>query len=369
MKSNDSLRPYLEQLRALPFVKRARAGLEADELVVAVDTLSGWQSFTVAHVRSHLAKSDVELWTGRARKRGTAHPLLLVAPYVSGPMGARLRDAGIRYLDAVGNVFLSIEGPQGVQHTALVEGRAPTRPLATERSWRAPGYQTLFTLLVRPSLLQATVRQVATIAEVSTTPVLQVRDKLVELGVAAKRKEGLAWTSGALPRARELWLRGYETTLRPSLLLQRYRPRQHMDIQALEAELEARLQERYAWRWGGAAAAFRLDPFYRGETTVVHIDAPRMSSQELTATLRMIPDPAGPVVILRKPGALAFELGRASIPLPPLVEAPNAITHVVEPRTVHPLLVWAELLEEGNDRASEAAAELAAHLLDGDEDA
>jgi hypothetical protein len=369
MKGTDGLRPYLEQLRALPFVKRARAVQEVNEAVVTIDALSGSQSFTVAHVRSHLAKSDVELWAGRARKRGPARPLLLVAPYVSGPMGARLRDAGIRYLDAVGNVFLSIEGPKGVQHTALVEGRAPARPPATERAWRAPSYQTLFALLVRPSLLHATVREVAAVAEVSTTPVLQVREKLVELGFAAKRKDGLAWTSGSLPRARELWLRGYESTLRPSLLLQRYRPRQHVDIQTLEAELEARLQERYAWRWGGAAAAFRLDPLYRGEVTVVHVDAPRMSTQELTATLRMVPDPAGPVVILRRPGALAFELGRASTPLPPMVEAPDAITHVVEPRTVHPLLVWAELLQEGNDRASEAAAELAAHLLEGDEDA
>ncbi len=370
IEGNDALHPYLVQLRALPFVKRAKAvRSKTHEAVVAIDALAGSQSFTVAHIRSHLGKNDVELWTGRAHKRGTDHPLLLAAPYVSGPMGARLREAGIRYLDAVGNVFLTIEGPLGVQHMALVEGRTPARRQAAERVWRAPGYQVLFALLARPSLLEATVREVAAMAEVSTTPVLQVRAKLVELGFAVKRKDGLAWTAGSLPRARELWLRGYEMTLRPSLLLQRFRPRQPMNVPALEAELEARLHERYTWRWGGAAAAFRLAPHYRGETTVVHIDAPRMSTQELATTLRMIPDPAGLVVILKKPGALAFDLGRASIHLPPWVEAPGALTHVVEPHTVHPLLAWAELLEEGNDRASEAAAELAAQLLDGDDDA
>lgn len=364
MESNE-LQPYLVQLRALPFVKRAKAVRNEAEAVVAIEATAGSQSFTVAHVRSHLGKSDVELWTGRARKRGQTHPVLLVAPYVSGPMGARLREAGIRYLDAVGNVFLTIDGPKGVQHVALAEGRSPMRPPAVERAWRAPGYQVLFALLARPSLLGETVRHVADVAETSTTPVLQVRDKLVELGFAAKRKGGLAWTTGSLPKARELWLRGYATTLRPSLLLQRYRPRQQMDIPTLEKELEARLQERYTWRWGGAAAAFRLDHHYRGETTVVHVDTPRASAQELTATLRMIPDPTGPVVVLRKPGTLAFDLGPALVRLPPLIEAPNARTHIMQPYTVHPLLAWAELLEEGNDRASEAAAELAAKLLDG----
>jgi hypothetical protein len=368
MKGNN-VQPYLVQLRALPFVKRAKAVRDEAETVVAIEASAGLQSFTVAHVRSHLGKNDVELWAGRARKRSTARPILLVAPYVSGPMGARLREAGIRYVDAVGNVFLTIDGPQGVQHMALVEGRTPARPQAAERAWRAPGYQVLFALLVRPSLLEAAVREVATMAEVSTSPVLQVRDKLIELGFAVKRKNGLAWTTGALPKARELWLRGYATTLRPSLLLQRYRPRQRMDIPTLEQEIEARLQERYTWRWGGAAAAFRLDRHYRGETTVVHIDAPRTSTQELTATLRMIPDPAGSVVVLRRPGTLAFDLGPAALRLPLLAEAPGALTQVVQPYTVHPLLAWAELLEEGNDRASEAAAELAAQLLDGGDDA
>ena len=45
------------------------------------------------------------------------------------------------------------------------------------------------------------------------------------------------------------------------------------------------------------------------------------------------------------------------------------VVQTVQPKTVHPLLIWAELLEEGNDRASEAAAEIALHLLEGDEDA
>lgn len=368
MKSDEGLRPYLVQLRDVPFVRRVRA-LSEDETgtVLSIEAYTASQSFTVAHVRSHLTKNDVELWIGRARKGRSSHPLLLVSPYVSGPMGARLREAGIHYVDGVGNLFLAIQGPQGPQHVAVIQGHAPARPQVAERAWRAASYQVLFTLLADPALLQAPLRRIAARAEVSTTPVLQVRDKLAELGWTVKRKSGVTWVPGALPKARELWLRGYQMTLRPSLLLQRYRPRQPMEIPALEAELEARLDQRYTWRWGGAAAAFRLDAYYRGDTTVVHLDAPGISLPELTKTLRMIPDPAGPVAFLRKPGALAFELGRAALSLPR--ETTGNVVQTVQPKTVHPLLIWAELLEEGNDRASEAAAEIALHLLEGDEDA
>lgn len=49
----------------------------------------------------------------------------------------------------------------------------------------------------------------------------------------------------------------------------------------------------------------------------------------------MLPDADGPVIVLRVPGPCAMESPDAS--------------------TVHPLIAWAELLEEGHDRASEAA--------------
>jgi hypothetical protein len=58
----------------------------------------------------------------------------------------------------------------------------------------------------------------------------------------------------------------------------------------------------------------------------------------------MIPDPEGPVVVLRAPGPVAL--------------------HSPDLTTVNPLLVWAELLEEGNDRASEGALRVARRFLE-----
>lgn len=58
----------------------------------------------------------------------------------------------------------------------------------------------------------------------------------------------------------------------------------------------------------------------------------------------MIADPAGELTLTRAPGPLAFE-GRT-------------------PDTVHPLLVYADLMTEGHDRAREAAAEIYERYLE-----
>jgi len=374
VKNDDSdVTPYLERLRSLPFVRLAsyRAGKPEVGPVLTLKAPEMEQTFAVAHLRSQLSRNEAELWAGRARAPKQTKRLVIMTPYVSGPLSSRLRESGIYYVDGCGNLFLEMAGKHGTQHVALFGGNVPGRQRPAERAWRAQSYQVLFTLLAEPKLLSASVRQVANEAEVSTTPVLQVRDKLVQLGFAGETKAGLVWTPGGTTRAREFWLRGYQSTLRPNLLIQRYRPRKELSVADLEGDIDLRLGKRFIWRWGGAAAAYRLDRYYRGNLTVVHIHSPKVDKAAVASALQMLPDPGGQVVVLRSPGIHAFALGRAQsiLPLLPKTEARDALVHTTQPWTVHPLLVWAELLEEGNDRASEAATELAARFLDGDADA
>jgi hypothetical protein len=370
MKRNLDVERFVARLREVPFVRKVRLAGQDKSATLTVESLQASQVFTYAVTRSNLTKSEADVWAGRVRTKQLKQPFLLMTPYVSEPMGARLREAGIQYVDAVGNASLSIEGANGPQHVALIQGHVPPRALAAERAWRAASHQVLFTLLVRPSLLRSPVREVATRAEVSTSPVLQVRDKLVQMGMAVEAGRQLRWTPGGIENARAFWLRGYQTTLRPQLMIQRFRARPGMGVPDIEAEIEARLERELSWRWGGAAAAWRLDSYYRGDVTVVHVHAPQLSAHELGARLRMLPDPKGPIVFMQRPGAVAFDRGAARVVLPALEEQPKpAIVHTLQPATVHPLLAWAELLEEGHDRAAEAAAELAAHFLDGNHDA
>ena len=114
----------------------------------------------------------------------------------------------------------------------------------------------------------------------------------------------------------------------------RFRAKQHT-ADAIEADLAPRLAALGEWRWGGGAGAQRLTGYYRGDRTIIYV---READPAAVRKLPLVPDPAGDVALVRAPGPLAFE-------------GPN-------PEVVHPLLVYADLLTEGHDRAREAAAEI-----------
>ncbi|MET0285825.1 MAG: type IV toxin-antitoxin system AbiEi family antitoxin [Polyangiales bacterium] len=352
MNDNKTI-AYLAHLRALPFVKRVQARSAGTDSRLVVETAHGQHAFRYTVLGSHLSKVTAELWSSRARSSDI--PLLLMSPYVSDPMGARLREAGLSYVDAGGNVSLTLAGDDGhAQHVALIQGQARTQAQVPDRAWRAESYQVLFTLLAEPALIEASVRAVAARAEVSTTPVLQVRERLIQSGLVSPTKRSLRWGPAAMMKARDVWIAGYHATLRPRLLIHRYRQRSGVATVDAQAELETRLREvSVDWRWGGAAASARVDGYYRSDITVVHVHAPDLSPNELGRILRLVPDPNGSITLLQRPGKAAFQLEGDPM----------------QTKVVHPLLVWAELLEEGNDRASEAAAEWAASQLDRDDHA
>ncbi|MBI5490298.1 MAG: hypothetical protein HY905_23380 [Deltaproteobacteria bacterium] len=90
----------------------------------------------------------------------------------------------------------------------------------------------------------------------------------------------------------------------------------------------------------GGAAAHRLTGYYRGDQTLLYFADPPPSPAK---QLRLVPDAEGDVWLARSPGPLAFS-------------GPNRAT-------VHPLLVYADLIGEGHERARDAAAEVRRRFL------
>jgi hypothetical protein len=193
----------------------------------------------------------------------------------------------------------------------------------------------LFALLADPSRIAVTVRALAEIAGVSRQPAVSLRERLVELGYAAKGPRGFVWTPDGVRRAMDMWLAGYVTAVRPKLRVGTYRT-EDADPSALEARVAPILDRTCTWRWGGGAAAHRLTKYYRGDRTVVHVANP---PPNLVKHLRAVPDPAGPLIVLRSPGPAGLR-GKT-------------------PDTAHPLLVYTELLADGSERARDAAKQLA----------
>ncbi len=244
-------------------------------------------------------------------------------------MGRRLEAAGVNYLDAAGNCSVTL----GRNYSARVEGRR-VQVLPEQKGMRAPAYQVVFGVLAVPELLNANVREVAEQVGVGKSTVALTYQRLEADGFV-----GQQGTSRRLLNANLLlnrWLAGYADVLRPAWLTGRFRV-------ADEAQFEREFERRAGgmrWGWSGGAAAVRLTGHYRGPETVLCLEN---SGGILAGDLGMLADPRGPLSVLRFEGPLLFK-GR-------------------RPHTVHPLLVYAELLAKPGERSAEAAQELLERYL------
>ena len=329
----EPTRRLLEQARQLPFIEDVAAKVEhpgqhGEDAILDLRTPAGRRTLRVELVTSHLGEALVERLVGRLATHDP-QSWLVFAPYVSPPMGKRLEAAGINYLDGVGNCFVVL----GKRYTAKVEGRRGQVP-PEQKGMRAPGYLVLFGVLAEPELLNANVREVAEQVGVGKSTVALTLERLESEGFVGRQG-----SSRRLLAARALldrWLAGYADVLRPSWLTGKFRV---ADVPQFERAVE-RKAGGLQWGWSGGAAAMRLAGHYRGPGTVLCLAE---SGGILAGDLGMLADPQGPVSILRFEGPLLFK-GR-------------------RPHTVHPLLVYAELLVKPGERSAEAAQELLERYL------
>jgi len=329
--------PYLEHLLSLPFLSKAvlqpqprRVG--RGDATLELTTPRGRRRLLVEETRSHLSQAVVGDLIARAPS-GATPPLILFAPYVSPEMGALLVPRGINFVDRAGNCHLDL----GDSYVAHVEGRKPQKSPYAPGGTRAPGFRLIFALLVEPELLNVPARHVARASGVSLGTASNVlrrleRDRIV---VRTKSKRHLVRRDDLAER----WIAGYADSLRPQLLAGRFET-PDADPLRLEKRVEALLGREGTWAWGGAAAAFRLSRHYRSDETVLHVAS---VASDLPKRLNALPHPAGRLVLLGVPGPLAF---RGKVP-----------------HTVHPLLIYSELVLTGSARAREAASELRERFL------
>lgn len=330
----EDLAPYLERLGELPFVTNARAiALEQRTRDVEVDarirleTPTGPVEIVAEHTRSTLTHALAQ----RLVLLGTRFPhLLVLAPAVGPDLGELFAREGIDFMDLAGNCHVHVED----RYLARIQGRRlAVRPLAT-RAQRGPAFRVMFALLADPGLVGVTTRTLATAAGgVSPQTASDARAKLVDDGLLLSTRSGVRWAANGWKRAIELFLVGFPT-LAPALSVGRFRARAK-EPHAIELELAPHLDGLGAWRWGGGAAAARLDGHYRGDRTIVYLDH---AAGAPANRLPLVPDANGNVVLMRALGPLALDGPR--------------------PDCVNPLLVYADLLAEGHDRAREAAGVL-----------
>lgn len=202
---------------------------------------------------------------------------------------------------------------------------------------RAPGFRLVFALLAEPGLVNATVREMARASGVSLGTASNVLHRLEHdrIVVRTKSKRHIVRRDDLVER----WIAGYAETLRPQLFAGCFQT-PDQDPPSLEERVAGILGPKGTWAWGGAAAAYRLTKHYRSDETVLHVQT---ASGDLPKRLKALPHRDGRLILLGVPGQLAF---RGKLP-----------------HTVHPLLIYTELILTGSDRAREAASELRERFL------
>ena len=287
----------------------------------------------LAEAKSRLLPDTV----GRLRtiNQQTGEPVVLVVPYVNDRQGEKLREQGIQYLDTAGNAYLcQADG----SFLVLVEGQR--EPLAEQpaqhRVFQPAGVQLLYHLLGEPTLLQASYRAMAEQAQVALGSVSILLRGLQQLALLREESGTRRWTDPAQVLRR--WVDAYGEVVRPKLPAQRYRwlepgvARQGWQGLELGAEMA----------WGGEPAAhLLLDGYLLPEYFTLYSTATR---GDVMRRLRLVPDPTGPVEVLRP---MATTLGPAR----------------PQPQAVHPLLAYADLLLTADPRNREVAQMLHEHYL------
>lgn len=344
MPTELSVRPYLEQLRTLPFVRdlafsapgrHTRAGING---VLKVRTPKGTYDFLVEQKRSYLDRGTLNALVAQAKLYAREHdkPLLLFARYVPGPSAERLIGSGINFLDQVGNIHFVLGGNYertivgGKENTVLKEGKRIS-PAIT---------QLLFAFSTQDEAGSWSVRKLAETSGLSKSNVAKVETQLVERGVLRQAEDGFHIRDNA--RLPEELLRGYELALRPKLLIGRFRTPVN-DVDDMLSNLQTALTE-HSIRWSvtGGPASYVLQKFYRGLELPVFIDS---FTDQLRRKLRMIPDKSGPLIFLRSFGTVPFWREAGPFPL------------------AHPWLIYAELMYSSDPRAHEAAEEIKREYL------
>ena len=326
---------YLERIRELPFVldlepHSLAAGDGADARIL-IRTPNGEAEFLLVEKKSRPTPPVL-----RRIQHGLelhSEPCIVLTPYVNRQAAADFRQLGLNFMDSVGNCWLEIAG----SYLANVEGRRPPQRPPGSRGLGVSGYQVIFGILAAPEILQEHVRHIASEAGVSKTITSDALRRLQGEGIIATTRSGRRVLEPK--RLMDRWLEGYASLVRPRTQVGRYRT-VHADPPSLEKAVEAVFGPHEAWGLGGTAAAARVDDYYRGQHTVLHL---RDWDDDLQRRLRALPADDGPLIIFRTPGAIAYR--------------------GLVPQTVHPLLVYSELLASTDPRAHKAAAELRERLL------
>jgi hypothetical protein len=243
---------------------------------------------------------------------------LLVANHIFPKIKAELRERGIPYLEANGNMYLKKKGLY-----LFIDGQKPLNIKKNKgnRAFTKTGLKVLFYLLRHKAAINLPQRELAAEVNVALGNIPQVIEGLKETGyLIPVNNKTYAWENRKA--LLERWIAEYATELRPKLL---------KDTFALKGNWENMEFDNNKTVWGGEPAADILTHYLRPEKFVIYTQETRL---DLIKKYKLMPDKNGEIEVL------------------------DMFWNPTEAKTAPPLLVYAELMLEGGKRNKETAEKI-----------
>ena len=250
---------------------------------------------------------------------------VIIIPQVSADMADRLRNDDTQFMDTAGNCYIN-QPPMYL----FIKGnkvKGAVKAPVVGRAFKQTGLRVLYALLCNPGLEDETYRTIAAKTNVALGMVNWVLKELSELGYLVETGKGRARHLHLIEKEKllERWITGYAEQLRPKLLMGRYRG-------ANGWWQKATLNTEQA-QWGGEVAAGKLTDYLKPHKITVYVD--KDDPEAVLIRNRLKEDPEGDVELLHR------------------FWQPDTI--VPHGDTVHPILIYADLLATGNQRNIETA--------------
>jgi hypothetical protein len=322
-------------------------GMKETEIVhIAIENLEKnapvkclWENqpdkYTDGRLTLHVDKDKITFYT-EIKKELRAHqipqieknakdfpPYLILAQCIFPKIKEQLRQLNIAYLEANGNIFMNKD-----RFHYFIDANKPFQleKEKVNRAFTKTGLKVLFHFLINEKWINLPHREIAEIIQVAHGNFAYIFNGLMENNFLIRLNKR-TYRLNNKKELLEKWMVAWKETLQPALKIGRFRFADDINFTHYG---ELHLDENTTW-WGGEPAGDILTHYLRPGELILYT---RKNRNELMKDFRLIPDPNGDVKIFR-----AFWKTKEA----------------VRNNIVHPVLVYADLMNTGNSRCYETA--------------
>lgn len=260
---------------------------------------------------------------------------LLAADYINPNMAQKLKALNVQFIDGEGNAYIN-HPPLYIYITGNKQTPATKDREKLNRAFDATGLKLIFGLLCDPNLLNQPYREIAKQTGIALGAVGKALKGLADAGFLIDKGRGKERRLIKKQKLLDRWVETYPEKLRPKLLVGEFLADdphwwQHINI------------EEYSACWGGEVAAAKYTGYLKPQNAILYL--PERAGNTLLAKARLRKNTA-----YNDMGVLPANTVKVKIYRPFWPEKAEQ-----QSATVHPILVYADLIATGDSRNLETA--------------